>query len=107
MAVRSLQKAQFADCVGAAAQTCSEQNLAPVGTGPYIVEDFKVNDVATFVRNPEWRGEPTFFDRVVFKGGGDAASAARAVLETGEVDYAWNLQVEPQILEEMEVSRQW
>ncbi len=38
----------------------------------------------------------------IFKGGGDAASAARAVLETGEVDYAWNLQVEPQILNEME-----
>jgi peptide/nickel transport system substrate-binding protein len=38
------------------------------------------------------------------KGGGDAASAARAVLETGEVDYAWNLQVEPQILAAMELA---
>ncbi|MCB9161120.1 MAG: peptide ABC transporter substrate-binding protein [Caldilineaceae bacterium] len=99
-----IQKAQFADCVGAAAQTCSEQNLAPHGTGPYMLEDFKVNDVATFVRNPYWRGEPAFFDRVIFKGGGDAASAARAVLETGEADYAWNLQVEPQILDEMEAA---
>lgn len=93
---------QFADCIGTAAQTCSEQNLAPLGTGPYRLIDFKVNDVATYERNPEWRGEPAFFDKVVFKGGGDAASAARAVLETGEADYAWNLQVEPQILTEME-----
>ncbi len=69
-----------------------------------MIEDFKVNDVATFVRNPHWREEPAYFDRVVFKGGGDAASAARAVLETGEVDYAWNLQVEPQILNEMEAA---
>lgn len=97
-----LNAAQFADCIGAAAQTCSEQNLAPLGTGPYRLIDFKVNDVATYERNPEWRGEPAYFDKVVFKGGGDAASAARAVLETGEADYAWNLQVEPQILIEME-----
>jgi peptide/nickel transport system substrate-binding protein len=96
-----IQKAQFENCVGAAAQTCSEENLKPNGTGPYMIEDFKVNDVVTYVRNPNWRDEPAFFDRVVFKGGGDAASAARAVLETGEADYAWNLQVEPQILEEM------
>lgn len=97
-----LNATQFADCIGVAAQTCSEQNLAPLGTGPYRLIDFKVNDVATYERNPEWRGEPAYFDKIVFKGGGDAASAARAVLETGEADYAWNLQVEPQILIEME-----
>ena len=45
-----------------------------------------------------------FFAEVVFKGGGDAASAARAVLETGEADYAWNLQVEPEILRAMEAA---
>ena len=97
-----ISRAQFGECVGAAAQTCSEQNLAPLGTGAYRLTDFKVNDVATYERNPHYRGEPAYFDRVVFKGGGDAASAARAVLETGEADYAWNLQVEPQILAEME-----
>ena len=32
------------------------------------------------------------------KGGGDAASAARAVIQTGEYDYAWNMQVEDDIL---------
>ena len=99
-----IQKAQFQDCIGTAAQTCNEQNLAPHGTGPYMIEEFKVNDVATFVRNPHWRGEAAFFDRVVFKGGGDATAAARALFETGEVDYAWNLLVEPQILAEMEAT---
>src|SRR5262249_52394245 len=39
---------------------------------------------------------------IYMKGGGDAASAARAVLETGEFDYGWNTQVEPEILERME-----
>jgi peptide/nickel transport system substrate-binding protein len=36
------------------------------------------------------------------KGGGDAVSAARAVLQTGEYDFAWNLQVEDEILLRLE-----
>jgi peptide/nickel transport system substrate-binding protein len=69
-----------------------------------MIVDFKVNDVATYERNPYWRGETPYFERVIFKGGGDAAAAARAVLETGEADYAWNLQVEPEILAAMEAA---
>lgn len=96
-----IQKAQFGECVGAAAQTCSDANLSPIGTGPYKVVDFRVNDVVTYEPNELYRDGRPFFDRVVFKGGGDAVGAARAVLETGEADYAWNLQVEPEILNEM------
>ncbi|RMF76572.1 MAG: peptide ABC transporter substrate-binding protein [Chloroflexi bacterium] len=102
-----LQQAQFANCVGAAAAECTEQNFAPIGTGPFMVEDFRPNDVVTYVRNPNYRdadeGKP-FFDRVIFKGGGDAESAARAVLETGEADYAWNLQIAPEVLNAMEAA---
>jgi peptide/nickel transport system substrate-binding protein len=98
-----LQKAQFQDCLGARAQECTEQNFAPVGTGPYIVDDFRANDTIVLSPNPNYREEDKpYFSQVTFKGGGDAASAARAVLETGEADYAWNLQVEPQILADME-----
>lgn len=93
---------QFADCVGAAAQTCNEQNTMPLGTGPYKVVDFKVNDVVTYERNEFWHGGEAPFDKVIFKGGGDAVGAARAVMETGEADMGWNLQVEPEILAEME-----
>ncbi|MDE0645193.1 MAG: peptide ABC transporter substrate-binding protein [Gammaproteobacteria bacterium] len=98
-----IQKEQFKDCLGAAAQACTEQNFNPVGTGPFMVEDFKANDVITFVANPNYReeGKP-YFQKVIFKGGGEASSAARAVLETGEFDYAWNLQVEPEVLEGMQ-----
>jgi len=97
-----IQMEQFKDCVGAAAQACSDENLAPHGTGPYTVVDFKVNDVVVYERNENYHGDTPYFDRVVFKGGGDATSAARAVLETAEADYAWNLQVEPEILAPME-----
>ena len=102
-----IQQAQFADCLGAQMAACSEQNFAPIGTGPFVVEEFRPNDVVTYVRNDNYRdagmGKP-YFDRVVFKGGGDAESAARAVLETGEADYAWNLQVEKPVLDAMEAS---
>src|ERR1700759_1345499 len=40
------------------------------------------------------------------KGGGDAVSAARAVLQTGEYDFAWNMQVEDEILKRLEAGGQ-
>ena len=74
-------------------------NLQAFGTGPYMVKDFKPGDALTLVPNPNYReqGKP-FFSEIDIKGGGDAVSAARAVLQTGEYDYAWNLQVEWQVL---------
>jgi peptide/nickel transport system substrate-binding protein len=97
-----IQKAQFEGCEGENAANCTDQNFAPIGTGPYMAEEFRANDTVTYVANPNYReeGKP-YFQRVVFKGGGDAESAARAVLETGEADYAWNLQISPAILDEM------
>jgi len=97
-----LQKKQFKDCVGAKAQGCTKQNFYPIGTGPFVVKDFKPNDVIVFEANKNYRdpNKPAF-SRLVFKGVGDAGSAARAVLETGEMDYAWNLQVAPEILTKM------
>jgi peptide/nickel transport system substrate-binding protein len=77
--------------------------LNPVGTGPYKVESFSPNDQVVYVINENYReANKPYFERVNLKGGGDAASAARAVLQTGEYDFAWNLQVEPQILAELE-----
>jgi len=100
-----LNSQQFADCMGANMAACTEQNFAPIGTGPFMVEEFRPNDVVTYVANPNYReeGKPAF-DRVVFKGGGDAESAARAVLETAEADYAWNLQISPAVLSGMEAA---
>ncbi|MCY3573992.1 MAG: peptide ABC transporter substrate-binding protein [Chloroflexi bacterium] len=102
-----LQAAQFADCMGAQMSACTEQNFAPIGTGPFMVDEFRPNDVVTYNANPNYReeGKP-HFERVVFKGGGDAESAARAVLETGEADYAWNLQISPAVLSGMEAAGQ-
>ena len=102
-----IQAAQFADCVGAAAKSCSEQNFAPIGTGPYMVTDLRPEDTVTYAMNPNYRGIPDgkpFFGTVTIKGGGDAEAAARSVLEVGDADYGWNLQVAPEILESMEAA---
>ena len=97
-----LQKAQFADCLGPKAPECTAQNFAPIGTGPFVVTDFKPNDVITMKANENYRdpAKPAFAT-VTFKGGGDAAAAGRAVMETGEFDYAWNLQLAPDVIAKM------
>ena len=97
-----ISSVQFADCIGAAATTCVEQNNAPLGTGPYRITNFKPNNRTLYERNPYYHGDPPYFDRVVLKGGGDATAAARAVLETGDVDYAWNVQADPETLTRMQ-----
>ena len=102
-----ISSVQFADCIGAAAPTCVEQNNAPLGTGPYRITNFKPNNRALYERNPYYHGDAPYFDRVVLKGGGDATAAARAVLETGDVDYAWNVQVEPEISHPDATGRTW
>lgn len=97
-----IQEAQFKDCLGIKAPECTSANFGPIGTGPFVVNEFKPNDVVTFTANQNYReaSKPAFAS-VTLKGGGDAASAARSVLETGEFDYAWNMQVEPEILAQM------
>lgn len=102
-----IQRAQFADCVGAAAKSCSDENFMPVGTGPYTVTELRPEDTVTYDMNANYRGiadGKPFFGSVEIKGGGDAESAARAVLEVGEADFAWNLQVAPEIIAPMEAA---
>src|SRR4029450_7548803 len=78
-------------------------NLKPVGTGPYRFVDFKPGDMVTGELNPNYHmPNRPFFDTIEMKGGGDAVSAARAVIQTGEFDYAWNMQVEDEIFKRLE-----
>ena len=80
-------------------------NTKPVGTGPYKIVDFKPGDT---LRAEAYKGyhvaNQPFFDTLEIKGGGDATSAARAVLQTGEYDLAWNLAVEDDILKRLEAT---
>ena len=78
-------------------------NLKPVGTGPYKFVEFAPGDRIKGERNPSYHvANRPYFDTIEVKGGGDAVSAARAVLQTGEYDFAWNMQVEDEILARLE-----
>jgi peptide/nickel transport system substrate-binding protein len=89
------------DHIGAGAVD-APYNLMPIGTGPFMVTEFRPGDVVLYDRyEGYWDPGMPHFDRVELKGGGDATSAARAALQSGEVDWAWNLQVEAQVLQQM------
>jgi peptide/nickel transport system substrate-binding protein len=78
-------------------------NLKPVGTGAYRFVDFKPGDVVKGEINTSYHvANQPHFDSIEMKGGGDAVSAARAVIQTGEYDFAWNMQVEDEILLKLE-----
>lgn len=94
----------FSDYVGARSRE-APANLKPIGTGPYEFVDFKPGDILSAKRyaNYHVRSMP-HFDSIELKGGGDATSAARAVLQTAEFDFALNLVVEDEVLKRMEAS---
>ncbi len=97
-----LPKHHFAEYIGGKSRD-APANLKPVGTGPYKYVDFKPGDLVKAEINTNYHiANQPHFDAVEIKGGGDAVSAARAVLQTGEYDFGWNLQVEDEILVKME-----
>ncbi|WEF23740.1 peptide ABC transporter substrate-binding protein [Paracoccus sp. S3-43] len=100
-----LQRAQFQPCLGAAGASCTDQNFGPIGTGPFRVTSFEPGNVAIYEANPHYRDpDKPAFARVTIKGGGDAMAAARAVMETGEFDFAWNLQLAPDLVAPLEAA---
>ncbi|WMT73610.1 peptide ABC transporter substrate-binding protein [Bradyrhizobium sp. Ash2021] len=97
-----IPKHLFADYIGGKSRD-APANLKPVGTGAYMFVDFKPGDMLRAKLNPNYHvPNRPHFDTVEVKGGGDAVSAARAVLQTGEYDYAWNMLVEDEILTKLE-----
>ncbi|MBR0840294.1 peptide ABC transporter substrate-binding protein [Bradyrhizobium liaoningense] len=97
-----IPKHLFADYKGAKSRE-APNNLSPVGTGPYKFVEFKPGDLVRGVLNPDYHmPNRPYFDTLEMKGGGDAVSAARAVIQTGEYDFGYNIQVEDDILLRLE-----
>ncbi len=99
-----LPKHVFEPFIGAKSRE-NPANVKPVGTGPYKFVDFKPGDMLRAEANMAYHvpNQP-FFDSIEVKGGGDALSAARSVLQTAEFDFAWNLAVEDEILKRLETA---
>jgi peptide/nickel transport system substrate-binding protein len=101
-----LQKDQYRNCLGASAAECPADRK-PIGTGPYKVRDFKAGDIVTYDLNDNFRDpNKPFFRSVTFKGGTEPLASARAIFQAGDIDYAWNLQVDPTALRNMAQSSQ-
>lgn len=96
------------------AEAGEEAEITPVGTGPYQLVSadpqevlFLGSELVTTVRfiyeiNPHYRNaDDLFFQRIELKGGGTAPEAASAALEFGDVDFAYNLQLEGGVLDEL------
>ena len=99
---RIIPKHLFADYKGAKSRE-APNNLSPVGTGPYKFVEFKPGDLIRGELNPDYHmPNRPHFDTIEMKGGGDAVSAARAVIQTGEYDFGWNIQVEDDVLLRLE-----
>lgn len=100
-----LQARQFADCLGDRAPTCTDANFYPIGTGPFVLDEFRAGDIVKMSANPNFREpEKPAFASLLIKGGGTAENAGRAVLETADYDYAWNLQLPPEVLDGMQAA---
>ncbi len=104
----------FADYNGANALD-APANIQAVGTGPYLVNSLQPQEVLfladDLVRtnrilydiNPYYRNpEQPYFRQVELRGGGTAGVAARAVLEQGNADFAWNVQLTPDEIDVLE-----
>jgi len=65
-----------------------DQNSA--GTGPYLLESWAPQDQTSLVRNPDYWGEPPYFDRVIIVNIPEAATQ-KAALESGQIDIALDL----------------
>jgi len=69
----------------------SEYSRKPLGTGPFIISEFKAGDSITVVRNPNYRkkGQP-YLDKIIFRSV-PSRDVAIAQLKAGEVQGQWNL----------------
>jgi peptide/nickel transport system substrate-binding protein len=77
--------------------------IKPVGTGPYKLVEFKPGDLIRAEINSAYHvvNRP-YFDRLEIKCGGDSPGATRAVLQTGEYDFAYYVLVEEDLLRRIE-----
>lgn len=65
-------------------------NQTSAGTGPYVLESWTPQEQTVLVRNPDYWGEPPFFDRIVIVNIPEAATQ-RVALVSGNIDLATDL----------------
>jgi peptide/nickel transport system substrate-binding protein len=76
---------------GVADISTHEYSRKPLGTGPFVVTEFKAADSITLERNPNYRekGKP-YLDKIILRSV-PSREVAVAQLKAGEVDGMWNI----------------
>ncbi|MGO9935257.1 MAG: ABC transporter substrate-binding protein [Steroidobacteraceae bacterium] len=80
-----LQSLAFGSAVMVSPLSAANNDVRPVGTGPYRFVRWRRGDSITLERNPDFRGAPARLDEVTFKFIADP-TAAYAALMAGDVD---------------------
>ncbi len=82
---------------GTAAADASEVDTAEewfmshsAGTGPYVVERYEPTVQTVLVRNPNYWGEPSYFDRIIIRNLPET-STQKLALEAGDIDLAMDV----------------
>ena len=80
------------DAADAAETDTAEQWLMShsAGTGPYMVESYEPTVQTVLVRNPNYWGEPAYFDRIIIRNLPET-STQKLALEAGDIDIAMDV----------------
>lgn len=62
----------------------------PIGSGPFSIEQFRLNDRVELVVNDDYWGERPEIDRLIIRDMPETSSIVAAI-ETGEIDLTWGL----------------
>ena len=81
-------------------------NRKPVGSGPFVFEEWRASQYISLLRNENYHGEPAYLDRMIFKVVEDDAMALN-MLKSGELDEmrVTQIQWERQTIDEDFLSR--
>jgi peptide/nickel transport system substrate-binding protein len=99
----SVHGAKFGDFFN----TDTRYNMAPMGTGPYVVDSWKSNDRLTLVRNENYWTDKYkgYLDEIVFKFI-DEDNTALLALKSGDIDFLYRMTSE-QSFETLEPEPDW
>ena len=94
-----LQQAQFENCTGTR-QECTEENFGPIGTGPFVVTEFKPNDVIQLKANDNYR-DPANQLQYGFQVVATLLQLVEPLWKPESTITASNLQLAPEVINQM------
>lgn len=80
-------------------QTNVEFSMNPIGTGPFVLQEFKPNEEVVYAANENFReANKPAFSTMILRGGGEVSTSIQAVTVGSEWDLAFTLMIDPETL---------